>query len=300
MRRGFFSTRLGRNTAPFELPALDPADYRVSVVMPVYSETESVRQLVDRLIRELGPRLEEILIVQSPRSSESSRAVCLELTRTHPRAFLHMQQDNPGLGRAVREGFAQARGNLVLMIDSDGEMAVETVPLMLEEMARGGFALVTASRWLPGGGFDGYGPVKYYLNRAFQQVFRLLFWTRLHDLTYGFKLIRAELVRGLPWEGTMHEIACETTLKPVRLGVSVSEVPSRWTARTQGASKNTFWRNFRYVRTALSILAGGDRWQRLGEEPRGDYRLGGGPLLQAPEKNRRGPAVSTVPGKRAN
>ncbi len=240
--------------AAVKLPKLAPQDYRVSVVMPVYSETETVRHIAGWLVTELGRRLEEIIIVQSPRSSEASRTVCQELTEDYAQVRLHIQQNNPGLGHAVREGIAHARGNLVLIMDSDGEMENATVPRMLAEMARGDFALVAASRWLPGGGFSGYSGLKFYLNWCFQQLFRWLFWTRLHDLTYGFKLLRAELAHGLTWEGTLHEIACETTLKPVRLGVPVSEVPSKWTARTQGASNNTFWRNFRYVRMALKIL----------------------------------------------
>lgn len=246
--------------AGLALPPLEPADYRISVVMPVYSETDTVRQIAEWLLRELGPRLHEILLIQSPRSSEASRAVCQRLTEEYARVQLHVQRDNPGLGRAVRQGFALATGNLVLMIDSDGEMEIETVPRLLSEMAAGGHGLVAASRWLLGGGFTGYSRLKYYLNWCFQQLFRWLFWTPLHDLTYGFKLIRAELVRGIDWQGTLHEIACETTLKPIRLGVSAAEVPSKWTARTQGVSKNTFWRNFRYVRTAASILFRGVRF----------------------------------------
>jgi glycosyl transferase family 87/glycosyl transferase family 2 len=239
------------------LPPLAPEDYRISAVLPVYSETDSVRHVVEGLLRELGPRLEEILIIQSPRSSDESRAICRELAETYPQVQVHVQQNNPGLGHAVREGFARVRGNVVLNIDSDGEMELETVSRLLAEMGRGDFALVAASRWSRGGGFTGYGGLKFYLNWCFQQVFRWLFWTPLHDLTYGFKAMRAELVHGIAWEGTLHEIACETTLKPVRLGVRVSEVPSRWTARVQGKSKNTFWRNFRYVRMAWAILAGG-------------------------------------------
>ncbi len=236
------------------LAPLDPVEYRVSVVMPVFSETDTVRQIALWLMRELGSRLQEIIIIQSPRSSEASRAVCQGLAAEYPLVNLQVQQQNPGLGRGVREGFALVRGNLVLMIDSDGEMEIETVPRLLAEMARGGHGLVVASRWLPGGGFSGYSGLKYYLNWCFQQVFRWLFWTPLTDLTYGFKLLRAELVHGIRWEGTLHEIACETTLKPVRLGVSASQVPSKWTARTQGVSKNTFWRNFRYVHMAGTIL----------------------------------------------
>jgi len=238
------------------LTALAPTDYRVSVVMPVYSETDTVPKIAGYLMQEVGARLEEIIIIQSPRSSETSRNICRRLADEHSCIHLFMQENNPGLGNAVREGLARVRGNVVLMMDSDGEMENATVPRLLDEMARGDFALVAAARWLPGGGFSGYGGPKYYLNWCFQQMFRWLFWTKLHDLTYGFKLMRAELVRELAWEGTLHEIACETTLKPIRLGLPVSEVPSKWTARTQGASKNTFWRNFRYVRTAFKILLG--------------------------------------------
>jgi hypothetical protein len=246
--------RNARGQAAPRLAPLDPRDYRISVVMPVFSETDTVRSIAEWLRRELGPRLHEIIIIQSPRSSPQSRAVCRELADDYPQVRLHAQQHNPGLGRAVREGFAHTTGNLVLMIDSDGEMEIETVPRMLAEMAKGGHGFVAASRWLPGGGFSGYSKLKYALNWCFQQLFRWLFWTPLHDLTYGFKLIRAELIHGIDWKGTLHEIACETTLKIVRLGVSVAEVPSKWTARTQGVSKNTFWRNFRYVRTAAAIL----------------------------------------------
>ncbi len=242
-----------RNT----LEPLAPESYRVSVVLPVFSETETVRDVVLWHREHLGARLEEIVIVLSPRSGEASRAVCRALADEDPRVRVHIQQQNPGLGRAVREGLERTRGNLVLLMDSDGEMEIETVPRMLAAMERGDCGLVVASRWLRGGGFSGYYPLKYVLNWGFQQLVRALYRTRIHDLTYGFKLMRGDLARGIAWAGTLHEIACETTLKPLRLGVGVAEVPSTWTARTQGVSKNTFLRNFRYVAMACSVLAHG-------------------------------------------
>lgn len=241
----------------YTLEPLPPKSYRISVVLPVFSETETVRDVVTWHRNHLGDRLEEIVIVLSPRSQPASRQVCEELVEEDPRVRLHIQQQNPGLGRAVREGLERVRGNLVLLMDSDGEMEIETVPRMLEAMERGNCGLVVASRWLKGGGFAGYSPVKYMLNWAFQQLFRALYQSNLHDLTYGFKLIRAELARDIDWSGTLHEIACETTLKPLKLGVAVAEVPSKWTARVQGASKNTFMRNFRYVDMAWTILTRG-------------------------------------------
>ncbi len=235
------------------LPPLAPNDYRVSVVMPVFSETDTVRDTVHRLQELLGARLHEVIIIISPRSSAESQAVCAALSQEDPRVQVYPQLENPGVGRAFREGYARATGNPVLSMDSDGEMDVNTVPLLLDKMAEDNYGLVVGSRWSRGGGFVGYSRFKYVLNWGFQQLFRLIYLTRIRDLTYGFKLLRAEVLHGIDWQATLHEIGCETTLKPIRLGVPTAEVPTRWTARIQGRSTNRFLRNFRYLGMALRI-----------------------------------------------
>lgn len=236
-----------------QLPPLKPADYRISVVLPVFSETDSIREVVNGLKDILAGRLLEIVIVMSPKSGPETRAVCEEMVKSDSRIRLQVQQLNPGLGNGVREGYAATTGNWVLNIDSDGEMEMDTVRRMLEKIDTGQYDLVVASRWMKGGGFSGYSPLKYVLNYGFQQLFRILYWTQVNDLTYGFKLMRGELARGIVWVGVMHEIACETTMKPIKLGARACAVPSKWTARVQGQSKNTFWRTFRYVSMALKI-----------------------------------------------
>ncbi len=236
------------------LPPLAPADYRISVVMPVFSETETVRIVVDWLRAHLASRLHEIIIVISPRSSKQSFAICEELVRLDGRIQLYVQQVNPGVGNAFREGYARANGNVILSMDSDNEMELAAIPKMLDLMAAKNYAVVVGSRWLPGGGFVGYQCFKRVLNWGFQQLFRLLFLTRSTDLTYGFKVLRSEVVHGIAWQATLSEIGGETTMKPLRAGFACGEVPSVWTARTQGRSTNNFWRNFRYVRMALRVL----------------------------------------------
>ncbi len=250
---------------PLEPISLD--DFRISVVLPVYSETGTVRQIVDWLGTHLGARLLEVIIVISPRSSQASKDVCQGLAQADSSIRVFEQQENPGVGRAFREGYARVRGNVVLSMDSDGEMELATIPRMIARMAGSNVGLVVGSRWLPGGGFVGYSPTKRWLNWGFQQLFRVLFRTRLHDLTYGFKLMRVELIRNIAWDATLHEIGCETTLKPIRLGFPVAEVPTTWSARVEGRSSNNFLRNFRYVGMALSILMTRVSNTSLGSQP---------------------------------
>jgi hypothetical protein len=96
--------------------------------------------------------------------------------------------------------------------------------------------------------------VKYLLNRGFQVLFRVLYRTRLHDLTLGFKLGRTDLLQAKRWRGEFHEVACETTVRMIRDGHVVVEVPTVWRRRTAGVSSNPFRRNFRYVAIALAVL----------------------------------------------
>lgn len=231
----------------------------LSVVLPVYSETDTVRSVVSWLLERLRDDIREIVIVRSPKASAESVAACDDVAALDPRVRVVVQRENPGLGRAVRQGLAETTGATVLSMDSDGEMENETVSHMAAAMRTGRYDMVLASRWIPGGGFSGYSSLKKVLNWCFQQLFRVLFWTKMHDLTYGFKMMTGRYARGFAWRGELHEIACETSLRPIRAGARVCEVPSKWTARTQGASQNTFLRNFRYVDMALRILVGGGK-----------------------------------------
>jgi len=109
---------------------------------------------------------------------------------------------------------------------------------------------------MKGGGTEGYDAVKYYLNFWYQKLFGVLFRTPITDLTLGFKLGRSDVLQGFAWCGQYHEIGCETTLRPIRAGFRVGQVPTVWRRRKQGTSNNSFMKNFRYVGMALSILAG--------------------------------------------
>lgn len=230
---------------------------RISVVTPVFDETESVSRLCEELASTLGKDLFEILIVISPKSSPACFEACARAAQKNPGLIQIMTQKGPrGIGIAYREGIAAARGTHILCIDSDGEMETASAGKMRDLMATGNYDLVTASRWAPGGGFEGYSPLKKILNWGYQKLFRILFWTRLTDLTYGYKMFRTDLARQLPFRGIRHEFACEGTLLPVRLDWRVTEVPSRWTRRKSGATKNRFLDNFRYVWMALRLRLG--------------------------------------------
>jgi dolichol-phosphate mannosyltransferase len=224
--------------------------------MPVFAEEETVPELVARLETLIGGELHEILIVLSPKSPERTMAICREVAAAHARVKLLVQTQTPGVGFAFRDGIAAATGEWILLMDSDGEMDVEDVPKLMTAMRERGADLVVGSRWMKGGGTEGYDAKKWFLNRGYQTLFRILYRTRIHDLTFGYKLGRARMLKSFDYRAQFQEIGCEVTMRALKAGYRVEEIPTVWRARKQGVSTNPLKRNLRYASFALQILTG--------------------------------------------
>jgi glycosyltransferase involved in cell wall biosynthesis len=227
---------------------------RLSVVVTVFSETFSIDETVKILLGLDRGYIQEILLLTSPRASQETFSVCRRWEYSEPRVKVVVQQNNPGIGWAYREGMGAARGNYVALMAADLETEPAAIDRMVRKVEETGCDEVIANRWLPGGGFTNYDPLKLVLNWIFQKAFRVLFWSRIGDFTFGLKLLSKKVVDAIEWEGTTHEICIETTVKPLKMGFYLEQVPTVWVGRKEGASVNTFFKNFRYVKLGLRIF----------------------------------------------
>lgn len=236
----------------------------LSVVVTVYTETDSIRETIERLVRNAGSQPYEIILVVAANASAETKLMCRQMASAYDVVKVLEQRTGPGVGRALREGMAAATHQCVAIMSADLETEPEAVERMYRKMRETGADVVIGSRWEKGGGFVNYAPVKRVCNWIFQKIFGIIYGTRLSDLTYGFKLFRNEVAQSIPWESTHHTIYIETTLKPLLYGYSIEQVPTVWIGRREGESVNPFFRNFAYVKLALAL-----RWQRLrGGAPR--------------------------------
>jgi glycosyltransferase involved in cell wall biosynthesis len=231
---------------PAQLP------FTVSVILPVIDETDSLRQTVEILLAENSQEISQVLIVVCSNTKPKSLATAEELQVRWP-GLIHVRtQQRPFLGGAMRDAFEWATGSHIVMMASDMETDPRTVKQLLTA-ARQDFDIVTATRWSSRGNFRGYDPFKHLLNGIFQVFLRLLYGSTLSDFTFGFRVFRARWVKTIQWTELRHAFLLETILKPLRLGANVTEIPTTWTARTEGQSHNRFLQNFVYLRTALKI-----------------------------------------------
>ena len=225
-----------------------PEDFSgVSVILPVVTETDSLDETARVLIETSDGDIAEVLVVVCDRTTPESLARCKALQETFGDRLRIHHQRQPFLGGAMREAFALATASHVIMMASDLETDPHAVPDLIAMAKKHPGAIVTASRWASAGGFSGYGAHRVAANWVFQRLTSLLYRTKLTDATFGFRLFPTALVQGIRWEGLRHEFLLETVLKPLRLGVEVLEVPTRWRARQEGDSQNSLANQARYV-----------------------------------------------------
>lgn len=224
-----------------------------SVILPVMNETHSLLKTIEIIERDCAPDVREYVIVVCKRTTPESIRICEEVRDRDPDRFVLHYQGLPFLGGAIREAFDLARGSHVVMMASDLETDPNDVKALIAAAREKPEGIATASRWIKGGDFVGYNRLKLVLNLVFQKFFSALFLTRLTDMTYGYRIFPARLVKSIEWEELKHPFLFETLIKPLRLGVPIREIPSKWSARTEGESQNTFMRNFDYFRTGLYV-----------------------------------------------
>lgn len=227
---------------------------KVSIVVTVYSETFSLVETIKKLMKRDQGYIFEIILVVSPKSSPECFAICNNLAQQYSIIKVHTQKKNPGVGWAIREGMELSTGDYVVLISADLETEPEAVDRMIKKIKETGCDGVIGNRWLSGGGFSNYDKTKLILNYIFQKIFKILFRTKLGDLTYGYKILSKKICNDINWEGTAHEIYIETTIKPIKKRYHIEQIPTIWIGRIEGKSKNSFFKNFRYVKMAFKVL----------------------------------------------
>ncbi len=221
----------------------------VSIILPVINETTSLQKTIETILRDVKRELiREFIIVVCKRTTPEAMAVIAQLQNELGEMVVVLQQKLPFLGGALRDAFDVARGSHLIIMGSDLETNPGDVHILIEEEQKTPSAVVSTSRWIRGGEFHGYSPIKLVCNWIFQRFFSILYWTRLTDMTFGFRIMPSGLAGAINWEEVRHPFNLECIAKPLRLGIPVSEVPTIWNPRMEGESQNPFFRNFEYFR----------------------------------------------------
>ena len=229
--------------------------YSLSILVPTIDENASLRETVDTLIgdKELTADILEIILVTCNKPSDNTLISCQELEAVHGPRVRRVTQQLPRLGGAFRSGIASARGTHIVTMFADLESDPRLVPRLVSESKAFPGSIISASRWVRGGGFRDYGLFKLVLNCLFQRICGFGCNAKLSDFTYGFRIYPSGVLKEIPWRETDHAFVVEAILKPHFLHVPIREVPAVWSPRKEGKRRPRFQQYLRYVPTVCRV-----------------------------------------------
>ena len=219
-------------------PDLPPAPRVLSVVVPVFNERATAREALDAIVAKTIPGWTlEIIIVES-NSTDGTRDIVLGY-RDHPRVKLILEERPWGKGHAVRTGFAQATGDVILIQDADLEYDLADYEVLIAPIATGRQEFVLGSRHGAGGWairkFDDQPLHALVLNTAhwtFTLLLNAALGIWLRDPFTMYKVFRRSCLDGLTFECNRFDFDWELLIKLVRKGHRPIEIPISYKSRS--------------------------------------------------------------------
>ncbi len=203
----------------------------LSIIIPVYNEELTIGNIIDRTraaVQHMG--LESEIIVVDDRSYDRS----LEVARRHSDKVLTLKE-HLGKGYALRAGFAKAKGDIIVTIDSDGSHWPEELPEVLAPVLADKADLVIGSRYMnhkrvAARKLNAFGV------HIFNYLIDILTGVNITDSQSGYRAMKREVLARQKLKSGEYEIESEMLVKTAKAGFRVSEVPITFEQRTYGRS----------------------------------------------------------------
>ncbi|MBI5476765.1 MAG: glycosyltransferase family 2 protein [Ignavibacteriales bacterium] len=211
---------------------------KLSVIIPVYNEERSLKQLLDKV---LNVKLEKEIIIIDDYSTDNSRKIIEEYSK-HSDIKTVFHKKNSGKGKAIRSGIEHITGDVVIIQDADLEYEPEDYPKLIQPIIDGKTNVVYGSREL--GTTHQHSYFSFYIGGKFLSwLTNILYESNITDEPTCYKVFKADLLKSVNLKCERFEFCPEVTAKVLKRGEQIVELPIHYYPRTKNEGKKIKWKD---------------------------------------------------------
>jgi len=226
---------------------------KISIVIPIYNEEQTLAECIRRVLAVELPLERELVLIDDASTDGSGKViegVCREHDSASIKVIRHMQ--NRGKGAALRSGFAQSSGDVVLIQDADLEYDPRDYARLLKPILDGRADVVYGSRFV---GSEEKRVLFYWHavgNKVLTTLSNMCTNINLTDMETCYKVFRREVLERIELKSNRFGVEPELTAKIARAGWRIYEVGISYSGRTYAEGKKITWRDG--IKALLTIM----------------------------------------------
>jgi len=229
---------------------------KTGVIVLAMNEVQSLADTVYTVLNVCDHKdIEGIVLLLGARATPGCLAMAAQLSQAAADVpiTVYLQQEGQKLPDAFFQCSQSFRFSHCLLTSGDGSEDPSAAADFIMQGKKNPGAMISGSRWLTGDGMKEYGEINKIMNLLFQWMVRILYRTKITDVTYGYFLFpRVVLDARLSAEG--FDGAMEFKLRLFRKKIPIIEIPVCYRARREGKSNSSFWKKVKYMGPLLRGL----------------------------------------------
>ncbi len=213
---------------------------KVSIIMPVYNEKDTINAIIEKIERANFAGLEKELIMVDDCSSDGTTEILKELSNRYKVLF---HERNQGKGAAIRTAVKEASGDFVVIQDADLEYLPDDYDKLLPFLINDEADVVYGSRFKNTGNSKNFILKNKLANLFLTMLTNILFGAEITDMETCYKAFKRELIQSITIKSNRFDFEPEITAKLMKKKVRLKEVPISYFGRGHDEGKKINWKD---------------------------------------------------------